>query len=190
MPSITIWAFPNACQIAEIAPILCLISCHMPPDRQPISDAALRSARGLDMACLYGAIIFSIRRVSRARAAISLRISTKARDRRPCFQDGCDGPSGCPPPAPCIRQTRQPFTGALRQRLPVRLLRAMHCPCKGLRHFSSCPLPPCFTLPTIACAPASTVTCSTRTVCDPPFRYLRRASTWATKVRASLLTPV
>ena len=49
------------------------------------------------------------------------------------------------------------------------------------------PLPPCATLPTIACPPSFTVTCSTRTVCSPALRYRLSASTCEAKVRASLL---
>jgi hypothetical protein len=43
--------------------------------------------------------------------------------------------------------------------------------------FSEEPLPPCVTVPTIACPPSFTVTCSTRTVCSPPVRYRLGAST-------------
>jgi hypothetical protein len=49
------------------------------------------------------------------------------------------------------------------------------------------PLPPWETLPTIACPPSFTVTCSTRTVCSPSLRYRLSASICAAKVRASLL---
>ena len=43
-------------------------------------------------------IIFSISRVHRAKALISCRMATAARDRVPCLQAGCDGPGpscGC-----------------------------------------------------------------------------------------------
>src|ERR1700731_3189939 len=53
--------------------------------------------------------------------------------------------------------------------------------------FSGEPRPPWETLPTIACPPSFTVTCSTRTVCSPPLRYRLSASACAAKGRASLL---
>lgn len=56
----------------------------------------------------------------------SPRHATASLDLSPCRQFGWAGPDGCPPPAPCTRQTRQPVTAGARQGWPVRLAVARH----------------------------------------------------------------
>jgi hypothetical protein len=59
--------------------------------------------------------------------------------RPPCRKFPFLFPSGAPPPAPCIRQTRKPFTAGARQRLPSsRVVGALH-PVDG--HFVLVPPP-------------------------------------------------
>ena len=135
----------------------------------------------------------------RTNALSNFRLWIHSRDGIPCFHDGWSLPAGWPPPAPWNRQTDHPLTAGPLHRSPVRFERAVHlgAALAALMGFSSrfviYPTPlqrPVLTEPTMACPPSATVTCWTTTVCLPPLRCFRRASTWAAKVRASLLKPV
>src|SRR5947207_11850998 len=73
--------------------------------------------------------------------------STTSLVRRPCRKLLLSFPSGAPPPAPCIRHTRQPLTAGDWQGRPVRfdLARhlgvALHRSVHGVDgHFGFCPL--------------------------------------------------
>ena len=127
--------------------------------------------------------------ISRMSAAASRRSAVAAAVKRPCLK-AFVLPTGAPGDAPpCIRQ--RPFVIAGdRHSIPLLVL----APQRGLRCMGKCyaggcssdfvrSLPCVSTMPTTACPPAWTYTCSTVTFCCPLPRCLSRAPSRAVHVR-------
>lgn len=94
-------------------------------DKRPSPSSFARVPRPHIGACSQSSL-GNKSRDSRSSLPISARIITASRDRSPWRKYGCAKPEGCPPPAPCTRQTRQPVTAGARQGWPVRLAVARH----------------------------------------------------------------